>query len=370
MWNSLKQYTKDSKWEKSANAAADQERNYWLVKKAMIGWINQTEILSNKHNLYKLLHTHYEIGLKRRVFKLFSSVVKYQQEQRYNDLLIVHEVVKIRQRNILKKWHNLKQKLTATKMLTILSERAIKGVVLRGMYKRYQYQSCVVSYMEQRRPHYQMLTAFNRFSQVISKKHNIEYALTSIDSRRDFWSLRKSFTEWSKLSNSIQHLKKLKLANTFARFKKYAQIQKYKRLAVSHYEHRLKQKLLNTIYNQTKISDRDYEVSHLIRTKQIYKLKSSVMLEWYALYLKVSTDRLKLENFIKKQHNLTLLNIVSEWRDYTAEKVRVKTIENQLRLKVDGARVKRGFDSFMNGVNRTRQIKINNAKADKFCHTL
>ena len=137
----LRNYASNSKWKRSANLAAKQEREYWLVKRAVAGWIDQTHKLSQKNGLYRLLKTHYEFSLIKRTFAKFSNIVRFLQEQRYNDLLVVDQIVKIRQKNILDKWQKAKTKQAAIKRLTLHSEYALKAVVFRSICARNQYQS-------------------------------------------------------------------------------------------------------------------------------------------------------------------------------------------------------------------------------------
>lgn len=118
IWESLKKNTHDSKWKRAANLAAQQERQYWLTKRAIIGWKDQTGKLSQKTSLYKLLRTHNNFSLQKRTFIKFKQAIMYKQEQRYNDLVAINEIVKLRQRNVLKKWHLAKTKQTAAKLLT------------------------------------------------------------------------------------------------------------------------------------------------------------------------------------------------------------------------------------------------------------
>jgi len=86
--------------------------------------------MKQKNNLYKLLKTHYEYSMKKKAFTYYKTFVNFKTEQRYYDMIAVVEIIKIRQRNILQKWHRVQIKREAVKKLVFYSETAIKGVSL------------------------------------------------------------------------------------------------------------------------------------------------------------------------------------------------------------------------------------------------
>jgi hypothetical protein len=127
---------------------------------------------------------------------MFRSVVDFKMEQRYNDLVIVNEIVRIRQRNLLKSWERVTIKRTATKLLTYHSEKAVKCIVLRSMINRFNYQNSCVSYMRCQEKYYSSLTAFNRLKLAVSKRKNIEYSKKTIEDRKEYWTQKKAFMHW------------------------------------------------------------------------------------------------------------------------------------------------------------------------------
>lgn len=128
-FDALVQHKKDSVWERSANKAADEERSFWLAKKAFEGWVDQLDKFKQKNNLYKLLDSHYHYSLKKKAVSQLKLYTDFKLEQRYSDLIIVNEIVQIRQRNILQNWKRVQIKRQAVKKLTYLSETAIKAVM-------------------------------------------------------------------------------------------------------------------------------------------------------------------------------------------------------------------------------------------------
>ena len=129
-WEVLLRNKNDEKWERSANKIAEDERTHWLAKRAFEGWMGQLGKMKQKNNLYKLLKTHYEYSMKKKAFTYYKTFVNFKTEQRYYDMIAVVEIVKIRQRNILQKWHRVQIKREAVKKLVYYSETVIKGVSL------------------------------------------------------------------------------------------------------------------------------------------------------------------------------------------------------------------------------------------------
>ena len=366
--NELRKYASNSKWKRSSSLAAKQERDYWLVKRAVTGWIDQTHKLSQKNDLYKLLRTHYEFSLRKRTFTKFSNIIRFLQEQRYNDLLVVDQIVKMRQKNILAKWQKAKTKQAAVKILTLHSENILKAVVFRRIHARTQYQSCVISYMHSRVPYYQTLTAFNRLKFSLKRKRNFQYAHHSVHSRKDFWRVKKIFAQWQRIFTSIESNKQTRIQISFNKLKRYAQIKRYNRMSVEYYNRKLKVKMLNTVYNKSSIVRRDDEVTHFIQSKQIYTTKCRVLSDWRKLYISVSSERKIVESHTHKHQNLLLQKIIIEWRSCTAKKIKIHELSNQFKRSVDEARVQRGFDSFINGINHLRKMNSNHYKAQMY-HT-
>lgn len=127
-WDALVRNKNDEKWEREANKIAEDERTHWLAKRAFEGWSGQLKKMKQKNNIYKLLKTHYEYSLKRKVFTYYKTSVNFKTEQRYYDMVAVAEIVQIRQRNIIGKWHRVQVKREAVRKLVYHSEKAIKGV--------------------------------------------------------------------------------------------------------------------------------------------------------------------------------------------------------------------------------------------------
>ena len=113
-------------WERSATKVADDERAHWLAKRAFKGWSSQMDKLRKKNNLYKLLKSHYEFSLKKKAMLHYKNYTNFKTEQRYGDMVLVSQVVQMRQRNIIQKWHRVQVRREAMKKLSFLSERALK----------------------------------------------------------------------------------------------------------------------------------------------------------------------------------------------------------------------------------------------------
>lgn len=298
-------FKNDEKWKKQANQAANEERIFWLAKKAFTGWVEQMEKLRQRNNLYKVLEAHYLFTIKKRAVESLKIYVNFKLEQRYNDLVIVNEVVKIRQRSVLQSWHRIYTKRLAVKRLVCHSEKAIKGIVVRGIIQRYNYQNSVIVYMQSQRQHYIELTALNRLKLSVEKRKNIENALEVIDSRKEHWAMKKNFTLWLKKYRALKktyttyafiavNIKNVIAKDCFNSLKLYAKYQKNKRLADSIYQKSLTQKLFNTINNLRITSDKDYDASSKIMTKQIYKIKSQTLKGWNEVFKKVQSERVKV----------------------------------------------------------------------------
>lgn len=307
-------FKNDEKWKKQANQIANDERMFWLAKKAFSGWVEQMEKMRQRNNLYKVLEAHYFFTIKKRAVESLKMHVNFKLEQRYNDLVIVNEIVKVRQRNVLQSWHRIFIKRQAVKQLVCHSEKAIKGIVVRGMIHRYNYQNSVMVYMQSQRKHYIELTALNRLKLSVQRSKNIDNALEAIDSRKNYWAMKKNFTLWLKKYRALKktyttyafiavNIKNVIAKDCFNSLKLYAKYQKNKRLADSVYQKSLVQKLFNTINNFRITSDKDYDISSKIVTKQIYKIKSQALKGWNEVFKKVHSERLKV--FLAL--NLTLL---------------------------------------------------------------
>ena len=301
-WDALKQSSQNEKWEKQANLAADEERRYWLAKVAFQGWSQSIDKLRQKNNLCKLLDTHHGGCVKRKVFKYFRMFVEYKQEQRYNDMVVVHEIVQIRQKNILNNWQRVYKKRQAAKQLTFHSERAIKGTVIRSMIERYYYQNSVHTYLKSQRHFYVQMTAFNRLRQAVEKKKALDKAEHAILHRRDYWTAKIAFANWSNKSKTLKknlttyafiaiQIKNVIEKDCFNSLKTFAKYQKNKRISDKYYESRLKTKLLNSLYNKSLTSELHYDLSLSILNKQVYKIKSTVLSAWHQIFEKSRSER-------------------------------------------------------------------------------
>ena len=203
--------------------------------------------------------------------------------------------------------------------------------------------------MHSRIPHYQTLTAFNRLKFALKRKLNFQYAHHSVHSRKDFWTVKKTFAQWRRLFNSIESNKQSRVQIYFNKLKRYAQIKRYNRMSINIYNRKLKVKMLNTLYNKSSIVRRDYEVTHFIQSKQIYMTKCRMLNSWKQLYLTISSERKIVESHTHKHQNLLLQKIILQWRSYTVKKLKIFDLYTQLKQSADDARIERGFMSFKNG---------------------
>jgi hypothetical protein len=295
----------NEKWKRSVKQAADDERVFMLSKRAFSGWVGQMDKLKQKNNLYRVLESHHNSIIKRKAIDSIKTYVSFKLEQRYSDLVIVNEIVQIRQRNVIKQWHRIQVKRQAVKHLVCYSEKAIKGVVIRAMIQRYNYQNSVIVYVQSQRKHYIELTAFNRLKLALEKSKNEEHALEVIEGRKEHWLVKNNFMLWLKKYKALKRnyttyafiavsIKNVIARDCFNSLKTYAKYQKNTRLADSVYQKSLIQKLFNTMSNTRITSDRDYDASSKIVTKRIYKVKSQVLKGWREVFKRVRSERLKV----------------------------------------------------------------------------
>lgn len=303
--DALSRYKDDQKWKKAANTAASEERSYWLAKRAFQGWSEQIDKLSQKNKLYKLLTTHYHFSLKKNALLHFKSFVNFKMEQRYNDMVVVSEIIQLRQKNVFESWRRVQLKRQAVKQLTYHSEKAVKALVLRNMINRYNYQNSALTYMQSQRHYYIELTGFNRLKSYMHQRKNIESAKTIIDEGKDHWQIKKAFMHWLRKYRTIQkhyktyaflaiQIKNAVAKDCFTSLKVYSTYKKNKRIAEQYYKRQLKQKLLNTMYNTQAIAERDYNATYQISTKQSYTIKNAVLHGWREMFLRVHSERVKV----------------------------------------------------------------------------
>jgi hypothetical protein len=307
-WNALLDYNNRQKWKNSAIKAAETERYHWLAKRAFEGWSGQIEKLKQKNNLYRLLTTHNHFSIKKKVMKYFKLFIDFKKHQRYNDLVVVSEIVKIRQRNVLNNWHRVYVKREAIKQLIFHSEKAVKGVIIRSMVERYYYQNSVHIYIVSQRHFYVQMTAFNRLRQAVDKRKALNNAESTIKERKDFWIAKKAFMNWLRKYKIIKknytnyafiaiQIKNAIAKDCFNSLKDFTKYKKNKRIANNYIESKLKTKLINTLYNKCLTSEKHYDISFQLATNKIYKLKSKVLKTWFELYRKTLSERIKVMCF-------------------------------------------------------------------------
>ena len=203
-WDAMVTYKNNKVWKKSAEKVAQEERTYWLAKRAFQGWSSQMDKMTQKNNLYTLLKTHYAFTLKKKAILSLRNFTNFKMERRYNDLVVMNNIVQLRKSNVFDNWRRVQLKRQAVKRLTFHSEKAIKAIVLRNMIESYNYQNSVTHYVQSQRSVYVKLTAFNRLQQAVVKRKSVENAQEVIADRKDYWALKKTFMCWFNKYKTIQ----------------------------------------------------------------------------------------------------------------------------------------------------------------------
>jgi hypothetical protein len=220
--------------------------------------------------------------------------------------------------------------------------------------------------MNERRPFYQKLTAFNRLYSVVARRKHSEKVTELIQIRSPYWKAKKMFAQWTMLTKTIKKVRTKKIECIFNRFKTYAKIQKQKRISHDYYQKSLKIKMINTMYNKTRIIQRDFEATHRIQSNSIYRTKNQILKKWRNLYLKTSKDRTKIESYIRIKSTILLTSILTQWRSYSSHVSKVSKISSFLQSKSELTHKIRGFTTFVNGIVQIRSTNSKNKKADVY----
>jgi hypothetical protein len=120
------------------------------------------------------------------------------------------------------------------------------------------------------------------------------------------------------------------------------------------------------MYNKSVISNRDWEASNQLITKRVYKTKSVYLTAWKQLYEKVASENEKCLHM----ENQRLRKIITFWRHYASEKVRINASYAKLKSITDHKRKVEGFSQFYNNILYIKSVNEKNAKADKYYKTI